>query len=170
MYSFPNFEPVSCSISDSNCVFLNCILVSQEIGKLLCPLTLCVSKHNSEYIKKKCKNSAWHTDTVDFPPCFSVWSQNFRLILLVIIESSLVLTFLKVLSSPGIYIFTGSTCSDWFSNFWDKDQHLILPIRSFHSPEERMSAWKVKGKGVHQVFKKLWHYFQREKDILPRLA
>ena len=35
MYSFPNFEPVPCSMSSSNYCFLNCIQVSQEAGKLV---------------------------------------------------------------------------------------------------------------------------------------
>ena len=34
MYSFPNFEPVHCSISGSNC-FLTCIQVLQEAGKVV---------------------------------------------------------------------------------------------------------------------------------------
>ena len=34
MYSFPNFEPVHCSMSGSNCCFLSCIQVSQETGKV----------------------------------------------------------------------------------------------------------------------------------------
>ena len=34
-YSFPNLEPVCCSISGSNCCFLICIQVSQETGKVL---------------------------------------------------------------------------------------------------------------------------------------
>ena len=33
MYSFPNFEPVHCSMSGSNCCFLTCIQISQEAGK-----------------------------------------------------------------------------------------------------------------------------------------
>ena len=33
MYSFPNFEPVCCSTSGSNCCFLTCIQVSQEADK-----------------------------------------------------------------------------------------------------------------------------------------
>ena len=33
-YSFCNFEPVHCSMSGSNCCFLICIQVSQEIGKV----------------------------------------------------------------------------------------------------------------------------------------
>ena len=33
MYSFPNSEPVHCSMSGSNCFFLSCIHVSQESGK-----------------------------------------------------------------------------------------------------------------------------------------
>ena len=32
MYSFSNFEPVSCSIFGSSCCFLTCIQVSQEAG------------------------------------------------------------------------------------------------------------------------------------------
>ena len=35
MYSFPNFEPVHCSISGSNCWFLTCIQASQETGKVV---------------------------------------------------------------------------------------------------------------------------------------
>ena len=34
-YSFPNFEPISCSMSSSNCSFLTCIQVSQETGKVV---------------------------------------------------------------------------------------------------------------------------------------
>ena len=34
-YSFPNFEPVSCSISSSNCCFLFCIQISQEAGQVV---------------------------------------------------------------------------------------------------------------------------------------
>ena len=33
-YSFPNFEPVNCSMSSSNCCILSCIQVSQETGKV----------------------------------------------------------------------------------------------------------------------------------------
>ena len=35
MYSFPNLEPVHCSMSSSNCCFLTCKLVSQEAGKVV---------------------------------------------------------------------------------------------------------------------------------------
>ena len=35
MDSFPNLEPVCCSMSGSNCYFLTCIQVSQEIGKVV---------------------------------------------------------------------------------------------------------------------------------------
>ena len=34
-YSFPNFEPVHCSMSSSNCCFLSCIQVSQEAGNVI---------------------------------------------------------------------------------------------------------------------------------------
>ena len=36
MYTFPNFEPVCCSISSSNSCFLICIQISQETGKVVC--------------------------------------------------------------------------------------------------------------------------------------
>ena len=35
MYSFPYFEPVSCSTSSSNCCFLTCIQISQEAGQVV---------------------------------------------------------------------------------------------------------------------------------------
>ena len=35
MYSFPNLEPVCCSMSGSNCCFLICIQVSQEAVKMV---------------------------------------------------------------------------------------------------------------------------------------
>ena len=35
MYPFRNLEPVSCSVSGSNCCFLTCIQVSQEGGKVI---------------------------------------------------------------------------------------------------------------------------------------
>ena len=35
MYSFSTLEPVSCSMSGSNCCILTCIQISQEAGKLV---------------------------------------------------------------------------------------------------------------------------------------
>ena len=35
MYSFPNLEPVHCSMSGSNCCFLTCIQFSQETDKVV---------------------------------------------------------------------------------------------------------------------------------------
>ena len=35
LYSSPNFEPVSCSTSDSNCCFLTHKQVTQETGKVV---------------------------------------------------------------------------------------------------------------------------------------
>ena len=35
MYSFPNFEPVHCSMSSFNCCFLTCIQISQETGEVV---------------------------------------------------------------------------------------------------------------------------------------
>ena len=35
MYPFPNFEPVYCSMSSSNCCFLTCIQISQEAGQVV---------------------------------------------------------------------------------------------------------------------------------------
>ena len=36
MYSFPNLEPVCCSMSSSNCCFLTCTQISQEAGQVVC--------------------------------------------------------------------------------------------------------------------------------------
>ena len=35
MYSFPDLEPVRCSMSSSNCCFLTCIQISQEAGQVV---------------------------------------------------------------------------------------------------------------------------------------
>ena len=35
MYSFPDWEPVYCSMSSSNCCFFTCIQISQEAGKVI---------------------------------------------------------------------------------------------------------------------------------------
>ena len=35
MYSFPNLEPVCCSMSNSNCCFLTCIQISQEADQMV---------------------------------------------------------------------------------------------------------------------------------------
>ena len=35
MYSFPDLEPVCCSMSSSNCCFLTCVQVSQEAGQVV---------------------------------------------------------------------------------------------------------------------------------------
>ena len=35
MYSFSDLEPVCCSISSSNCCFLNCIQISEEAGQVV---------------------------------------------------------------------------------------------------------------------------------------
>ena len=40
-YSFPNFEPVHCSMSRSNCCFFSCIQVSQVTGKVVWYSYLC---------------------------------------------------------------------------------------------------------------------------------
>ena len=35
MYSFPDLEPVCCSMFSSNCYFLTCIQISQEAGQVV---------------------------------------------------------------------------------------------------------------------------------------
>ena len=35
MYSFPNSEPVCCSMSSTNCCSLTCIQISQEVGQVV---------------------------------------------------------------------------------------------------------------------------------------
>ena len=36
MYSFPYLESVFCSMSSSNCHFLTCIQISEEVGQVVC--------------------------------------------------------------------------------------------------------------------------------------
>ena len=45
MYSFPNLEPVHCSMSSSSCCFLTYIQVSQETGNVVCPTGNVVTSH-----------------------------------------------------------------------------------------------------------------------------
>ena len=35
MYSYPDLEPVCCSMSSSNCCFLTCMQISQEAGQVV---------------------------------------------------------------------------------------------------------------------------------------
>ena len=35
MYSFPDLQPVCCSMSNSNCCFLTCIQISEEAGQVV---------------------------------------------------------------------------------------------------------------------------------------
>ena len=35
MYSFPDLEPVCCSMSSSHCCFLTCVQISQEAGQVV---------------------------------------------------------------------------------------------------------------------------------------
>ena len=48
MYSFPDLEPVCCSMSRSNYSFLTCIQISQEAGKVVCYFYL--SKNFPQFI------------------------------------------------------------------------------------------------------------------------
>ena len=41
MYTFPNLEPVNCSMCSSDCCLLSCIQVSQEAGKVVWYSHLC---------------------------------------------------------------------------------------------------------------------------------
>ena len=51
MYSFPDLEPVCCSMSNSNCCFLTCIQISQEAGQVDCWFTAQV--YNSGIARQK---------------------------------------------------------------------------------------------------------------------
>ena len=60
MYSFPNLEPIPCSISGSRCCFLTCIQVSQEAGKVVFPSleelsTVCCDSHSQRLLTLDCK-------------------------------------------------------------------------------------------------------------------
>ena len=59
MYSFPNLEPVCCSMSRSNCCFLTCIQVSQETGKVVWYSRLFKNFPHYEQMKWRWWNSSW---------------------------------------------------------------------------------------------------------------
>ena len=63
MYSFPNFEPVCCSMSGSNCSFLTCIKVSWETGKIVWyPISL-----------RNVHNLLWSTKSKREGICIYLW-------------------------------------------------------------------------------------------------
>ena len=73
-YSFPNLDPVHCSMSSSNCCFLICIQISQEAGQLVwCPHLL---KKFSQFVviyTVKCFNIVNEADIdvfLEFPRLF----------------------------------------------------------------------------------------------------
>ena len=59
-YSFPNFEPISCFMSSSNCCFLTLIQVPLEIGKLLWysrffkNFPICCDPHSQRLYRNRC--------------------------------------------------------------------------------------------------------------------
>ena len=74
MYSFPNFEPVCCFMSGSNCCFLTCIQISQEAGKVVWyshllknfPHTFCCDLHTQRLWRNQQSRSRCFSEF----PCF----------------------------------------------------------------------------------------------------
>ena len=105
MYSFPDLEPVCCSMSSSNCCFLTCIQISQEVGKVV-----------------------WYSRLLkNFPVCCDPWSQR-----LCIVNKAEVDFFLELscfFDNPmvvGNLISGSSAFSKTSLNIWKVMVHVLL--------------------------------------------
>ena len=63
-YSFPDLEPVCCSMSGSNCCFLTCIQISQEAGQVVW------YSHLFQNFSKVCKRLSIILGPMHFSHCF----------------------------------------------------------------------------------------------------
>ena len=59
MYSFPDFKPVCCSTSSSNCYFLTCIQISQEAGQVVWYSRLMKIFHSCNSHSQRLWRSQW---------------------------------------------------------------------------------------------------------------
>ena len=103
MFSFPNWKPVHCSMSGSNCYLSTCIQISQETGKVVWDSLLF-------------KN---------FPVCWDPHSQGFR----VVNEVDVFQEFSYFLYDPtdvGNLISGSSTFSKSSLNIWKFLVHVLL--------------------------------------------
>ena len=118
MYSFPNLEPVHCSMSGSNCCFLTGIQVSQEAGKvvwyshLFKNISVCCNPHSLRL---------WHTQ----------WSRFFT-------EFS---CFFYDPLDVGNLISGSSAFSEFSLNIWRFTIHVLLKPESENFEHYFTSVW-----------------------------
>ena len=155
MYSFPDLEPVCCSMSSSNCCFLTCIQVSQEAGQVvwyshlfqnfpqfIVSHTVKGFGRNKEEIDIFLELSCFSYDPVDFGNLISA-SSAFSKTSLNIWKFSV-----HVLSKPGLKNFQHHIASVWdecncvvvwtifgIAFIWDWNENwpflLLWPLLSF---------------------------------------
>ena len=106
MYSFPYLEPVCCSMSRSNCCFLICIQISQEVGQVV-----------------------WYSHLLkNFPEFFVIHTIKG----LDIVDKAIVGVFLELscffndLTDVGNLIFGSSAFSRSSLNIWKFMVHVLL--------------------------------------------
>ena len=105
MYSFPNFEPVCCSMSSSNCCFLTCIQISQEAGQM-----------------------AWFSHLLkNFPVCLIHTVKSFGIVTKAVVDVFLEFScFFNDSVDVGNLISGSSTISKSSLNIWKFSVHVLL--------------------------------------------
>ena len=106
MYSFPNFEPVCCSMSRSNCCFLTYIQISQEAGKVI-----------------------WYSPLLKNFPQFAVtyMVKGFRVVKKAEVDIFLELScFFNDPVDVGNLISASSVFSKYSMNIWKFSVHILL--------------------------------------------
>ena len=109
MYSFPNLEPIHCSMSSFNCCFLTCIQISQEVGKVI-----------------------WHSHLLKNFPQFVVIHivKGFGIVNRAEIDVFLELScFFDDPADIGNLIFGSSAFSKFSLNVWKYSVHVLLKPR-----------------------------------------
>ena len=106
MYSFPDLEPVCCSMSSSNCSLLTCIQISQEAGEVV-----------------------WYSHLLkNFPPVFVIHTvKDFRIVNKAEIDVFLELScFFDDTMAVGNMISGSSAFSKSSLNIWKFMFHVLL--------------------------------------------
>ena len=122
MYSFPNLEPVHCSMSSSNCFFLTC-RISQEAGMvvwyphLFKNFPVCCDPHSprlwhSHWSRSRCFSGIlllfWSNGCWQFDPFSKSSFNNWK-------------STVHVLLKPGLENF-----EHYFANVWDEYNYVVV--------------------------------------------
>ena len=121
MYSFPNLEPIHCSMSSSNCCFLTRIQISQEVGKVI-----------------------WHSHLLKNFPQFVVIHivKGFGIVNRAEVDVFLELScFFDDPADVGNLIFGSSAFSKFSLNIWKYSVHVLLKPRLENFEHYFASVW-----------------------------